>query len=285
MENRFTVTLDGDGIGRDGVPVGDFFEAVNGVQDAIAVMVQHLGGREVGPGQRPKWVRDQSRVWLKAIHHSSFVAELELKPPPDDQPYLEQFGRQALESMLSWDGTEPSSLPQAVTNRLLDIPDSLPNGVQVWYGTTHEPRKVEIKRNVRTKKAKADDTEALLSGWLKEVNWHLGTAQLHRHGSEYVRLNFYESLADDMLRLATQYVEVRGRGSIDERDRWGSVKVDEISGTRSGGEPFDMDEFLNNPNPKIFDPEKVVTASEPFDVDEFVRIIHEGRETRPEDYS
>ena len=36
--------------------------------------------------------------------------------------------------------------------------------------------------------------------------------------------------------------------------------------------------FLNDPNPKIFDPEKVVTACEPFDVDRFVGIIHEGRD-------
>ena len=31
-------------------------------------------------------------------------------------------------------------------------------------------------------------------------------------------------------------------------------------------------------NPKIFDPDNLVTASEPFDVDEFVAIIHAGRD-------
>ena len=45
-----------------------------------------------------------------------------------------------------------------------------------------------------------------------------------------------------------------------------------------GGELFDLEAFLNAPNPRIFDPERVVTASEPFDVDEFVRVIHEGRD-------
>ena len=47
---------------------------------------------------------------------------------------------------------------------------------------------------------------------------------------------------------------------------------------RTWNEPFDLEEFLNDPNPKIFDPDKVVTASEPFDVDEFIRIIHESRD-------
>ena len=82
----------------------------------------------------------------------------------------------------------------------------------------------------------------------------------------------------EMRRLATQFVEVRGNGLINKNDRWQWVLVEEITETRSSNEPFDMEAFLNNPNPKIFDPEKVVTASEPFDVDEFIRIIREGRE-------
>ena len=49
---------------------------------------------------------------------------------------------------------------------------------------------------------------------------------------------------------------------------------------RHWSEPFDLEKFLNDPNPKIFDPDKVITASEPFDVDEFVRFIHEGRDAR-----
>ena len=47
---------------------------------------------------------------------------------------------------------------------------------------------------------------------------------------------------------------------------------------RSWNEPFDLEAFLNDPNPKIFDPDKVVTASEPFDVDEFNRLIRESRD-------
>ena len=81
-----------------------------------------------------------------------------------------------------------------------------------------------------------------------------------------------------MQRLATQFVEVRGSGRFSADDEWVSVQVDSISGTPSGHEPFDLDAVLNNPNPKLFDPDNVVTASEPFDVDEFVRVIHEGRD-------
>ena len=128
-----------------------------------------------------------------------------------------------------------------------------------------------------------EDEEALLYGWLKAVNWVDGTAQLHRYRDGYVRLRFDESLGDEMHRLARQYVEVRGRGRIDESDRWEIVKVEEISGTRSWREPGDIDALLNNPNPKVFDPDNIIRASEPFDADEFNRIIREGRNVRYQD--
>lgn len=51
----------------------------------------------------------------------------------------------------------------------------------------------------------------------------------------------------------------------------------------SGAEPFDLDGFLNNPNPRTIDPDGMVTASEPFNVDDFVRTIHEGRDVKPKD--
>ena len=131
----------------------------------------------------------------------------------------------------------------------------------------------------------SEPEEALLFGCLREVNWATGTAQLHDDGGGYVALRFEPSLGDDMRRLATEYVEVRGRGQFDKDDRWTSVKVEQVSGTRSWREPFDIDAFLNDPNPKIFDPDKVVTVSEPFDVDEFIRVIHEGRDAGYEEPS
>ena len=121
--------------------------------------------------------------------------------------------------------------------------------------------------------------EALLFGWLREVNWATGTAQLHDYGGGYVPLRFDPALGDDMRRLATEYVEVRGKGRFDQGDGWTSVQVEQVSGTRSWREPFDIDAFLNNPNPKIFDPEKVVTidiSDEEFE--DFLRAIHEGRD-------
>ena len=47
---------------------------------------------------------------------------------------------------------------------------------------------------------------------------------------------------------------------------------------RHWSEPFDLEAFLNDPNPKIFDPDKVVISSRPFDVDAFNSLIRESRD-------
>ena len=122
------------------------------------------------------------------------------------------------------------------------------------------------------------DESALVEGRLMAVNWAYGTAELHYIPQRIVLLRFDPALNDDMRRLATQYVEIRGRGRFKDNDEWDVIYVEQITSTRSWSEPFDLDAFRNDPNPKIFDLEKVVTVSEPFDVDEFIRVIHEGRD-------
>lgn len=119
--------------------------------------------------------------------------------------------------------------------------------------------------------------EVLLSGWLRAVNCGKGTAQLHRHNDRHVNLSFAASLNKKMKQLETLYVEARGRGRLNPDGRWATIKLEQISGTRSWSEPFDLAAFKNNPNPKIFDPDNLVTASEPFDVDEFLAAIYESR--------
>ena len=139
-------------------------------------------------------------------------------------------------------------------------------------------RPAEKKQKSDKTKSPILDESALVEGRLMEVNWACGTAELHYIPQRIVPLRFDPALNDDMRRLATQYVEIRGRGRFKDNDEWDVIYVEQITDTRSWSEPFDLNAFRNNPNPKIFDPDKVVTVSEPFDVDEFIRIIREGRD-------
>ncbi len=275
--NRLFLTFEGPRVGEDGLPVDAFTQTLTGMQDAMRLMVEHLGGRRPGPGQPPRWVREQSRLQLTAVRPGSLVAELAM-PQPDGQLTLEDHAFQALTAICNWDGSQVSTLPTAVTDRLYDMASALPENVRLWLGNAETHRKTEVTRPHCAARSTVQGEEALLYGWLKEVNWHKGTAQLHDYSGSYVRLRFGGEYAQDMLRLATQYVEIRGRGAFNQGGNWTTIGVEEIAAARSLGEPFVMEQFLNDPNPKILDSDNLVTASEPFDVDEFVRSIHAGRD-------
>jgi hypothetical protein len=115
---------------------------------------------------------------------------------------------------------------------------------------------------------------ALIQGRLCEVDPKLRTAKIDAYFDGRVPLRFAASLEREMLRLEAKFVKVWGRGWIDDAaDKWVVIEVEKIVRPRTRT----IDEILNDPNPRIFDPDNVVTASEPFDVDEFLRGIYEAR--------
>ena len=203
------------------------------------------------------------------------------EPAPEQLPLDEgencNFGPEALKAIRDWDGGESSSLPEHVSATLLAIAHDMSEGLDAWIGSVEQPRRVRIPRKNPKKSADPKTYEALLQGWLREVNWQQGTARLYDYGGDYIPLRFEKSLGDDMRRLATQFVDVTGKGKFNANDDWISVQVEKISGFERPAKPFDMEAFRNNPNRKVFRREDMVTSSEPFDVDEFIRIIKEGR--------
>ena len=278
MTNELYVTFEGPQISEQGVvPVDALVSALQGVQDALQLMVEHLSEYQRKPGKPPKWIKEQSSLQLAATRPGSFVAALTLGSTAIWSEEMVSYGEQAFHALQRWDG-EDTSLPKTVVTRLRRLPNNLPPNVRLWLGDSEAPKRVEIRRRGWVMRPTPEAEQALIYGWLKMVNWDKRTAQLHRYRDRYVLLRFDSAMDEEMRRLATRFVEVRGGGFINENDQWQWVWVDEIFETRSTSKPFDMEAFLNDPNPKVFDPETVVTASEPFDVDEFIRAIREGRD-------
>ena len=276
------VTFEGRGV-ESGVPLEDLQKTLQHVQRALRIMVGKLAGIEHKLGRPSKMLRQESMLRLRATSPGSLVAELVLSPPNDTHRFEQQtYGQRALNRILDWQA-EDESFPETVANELHAISSDLsPDVSAVRLGDPHTGRFVEFRRTFR--RTNRDQTAAdrvdvaLIHGWLNEVNWNKRTAQLHRSDGNYVQLRFDAAHDGDMQRLVTRYVEVGGQGEFNNDGDWQTVHVKRISETRSRREPFDLDEFLNDPNPKIFDPEKIFTTSQPFDVDEFVSTIHEGRD-------
>lgn len=109
--------------------------------------------------------------------------------------------------------------------------------------------------------------EALLRGWLRDVDPDAKTALLHDFASNAIPLRFSRDLGGAVCGLETRHVEVRGSGRFNGNDEWVAVEVASIVAT---GSPRDA-------LPATAKAGGIVTASEPFDVDEFNRMILDGR--------
>jgi hypothetical protein len=281
MQNEpLVVTLDTSGDPtQEGASLDDFRRVLDGLSRAMRLMVEFLDEREMTPGQPPNRVREQSGLQIAPLKTGSLGAELTYALPDGKQLRLENYGPQALEALREWDGTDESTLPGSVTECLYETASSLGRNARLYLGSRAEPKRVPVAERRRADRSKTGTEEALLAGWLREVNWHRGTAQLHDSTGSYVSLRFDPPQADEMRRLATQYVEVQGSGRFNDQDEWITVRVEQLRETQAWSEPFDLDAFLNNPEPKIFNPDELVRidlTDEEWEA--FNQVIREGRE-------
>ncbi len=281
LKNQLHITFEGPHVGEDGLAVEDLWKTLTHVQRAVRLMVGHLMGAGTSRRGRPsKLVCEQSALRLVRTSPGSFVAELELSPPYGAQLELRHYGAQAVHDILNWNGTQDPSLPQKVVHELTAMPNALSEEIDLIRLRSPDTEGCLTLTRIKhvCERATSEEVDATLQGRLMMVNWNRRTAQLHNYGDDYVRLRFDAVLDEAMQRLATQYVEVTGRGHFVTDGNWGDFHVEQLRATRSWVEPFDLNNLLNDPNPKVFDPEKVVRASEPTDVDEFMRAIREGRD-------
>ena len=277
MAKILFVTFDGAGADKGGVGVDCLIVTLSAVQDAARIVANDLAARSPDAANPPK---DAAAMRFVSVSEGSFAAQLALESAANGDERADDYGARAIDAILNWDGGyEDSALPDEAVEKLHGIYPALPMDMRVWLGGIENRLAVEIKRVIHAVKTATSEPErAVLHGWLKEVNWDKRTAQLHRYGVKgHIRLRFAESLDREMIRMATRYVEISGVGRFNANDDWTTVRVDAITAADTGGEPFDLDAFLNNPNRKIFRSEDVVRASEPFDVDAFNRAIREGR--------
>ena len=205
MTNQLLVTFEGPFIDEDGVPLDDLQVTLQRVQKAVRLMVGHLTGWVSQRGRPPDLVRQESMLRLCSTSRGSLVAELIVSPPPGRQRSLEDYGPIALGRIVGWqvdreDSSEP--FPSEVAEELNAIGSGLSTEVSLVRLTdSSNGRCVELRRTPRTKPIADPSEEALVQGWLKEVNWDRRTAQLHRSYGRYVPLRFDNSLDEEMLQL------------------------------------------------------------------------------------
>ena len=282
VTNQLKVTFDGPGI-SEGVPLADLNKTLTHVQNAMRLMVENLAGVEHKPGRPSKWIRAQSSLMLRGTSPGSLVVELELSK--ERERYLEQdYGLKSLDAILNWQPDDDQSLPDEVDAELKSIGKGISLGINlVMLGDHYNPRRVTIPRidSGQIPVSLASRTEeAIVHGYLMEIDWARNTARLDPRASKPIRLRFDADFHNEMRHLSTKFVKITGKGNLNKDDEWTSITVDTIEGDRHWSQPFDMSDISKSP--KIFRSADGLLIDDPFesdqDLQEFIRVIHEGRD-------
>ena len=230
--NQLLVTLDGPGLDESGLAVEEFTFVLTGIQQAMQIMVGHLAHSHPGPWRLTRWAPAEVKLLLATMRPDSFVAELSVFPTADAEFDFPNFVPTALDALLKWDGGEDSTLPWPVADRLYRVASGLPDGWRLWLGNPDGSSKIEVRRSEDVSNSAYIIDVPHLRGWLKAVNWDTGTAELHEYPDGHIPLQFESGLGEDMCRLATRYVNVKGKGLVSKHDEFIYVRVEKIRGNR-----------------------------------------------------
>ena len=292
-DGEMQLSLSGPEVGSGTAPLSDFTERANTVETFIYRIVEWMGGSSFREKGAPKkHIQDNYRTFASVPRTGSFSTSLKLGRPTgqrtlDTSEIVSEF-MDLMELANSSDIAEMEARVSdpAYLRKFRELAEDIaPDGERIHQvGFTAirngNTRSVSITKPAAAlpKPVRRSEAAALLHGWLNEVNWDRHTAQLHGNDGGYIQLRFDDALSQDMRRLATQYVEVRGNGSFNKDDQWTSVRVEHIAGTENWRKPSDIEALQEEPNPKIFHSGEILRSSDPFDVDEFIRSVRNGRE-------
>ena len=281
MSDKLLVRFEGLDISEEGVSLDDLQKTLRHVQNAFRYMVRHVAG--YSRGRQPEWLRKESELRLTGTSPGSLVAELSVAST-DELNESNRPGQEAIALLLEEEGVD--LWPERVTKEWFRIGQDLSPQIDIVsleHPSSGHRREFQRDEDVFMVGAPALQLaptmeKALLYGRLRAVDWVERTAKLVPYQGRPVNLRFDADNDRQMLALAMQFVEVRGQGEFDHRDQWRYIQVENIQGTRSWNEPFELDTVLSVPNPKVFDPDEVVRASEPFDVDDFLQFLNDSRD-------
>ena len=296
-DGEMQLSLSGPEVGSGTALLSDLTRIVGNVEDFIYRIIEwtrDLPFRE--RGRLPKDIKDNYRTFASVPRSGSFAISLKLGSPIGQlsssgmsetskiiNEFMDIIELAYSSNIMKMEARVPDPAYLRKFRELAE--DIAPDGERIHQvGFTAirngNTRSVSITKPAAAlpKPARRSEEAALLHGWLNEVNWDRHTAQLHGNDGGYIQLRFDDALSQDMRRLATQYVEVRGNGSFNQDDQWTSVRVEHIAGTENWRKPSDIEALQEEPNPKIFHSGEILRSSDPFDVDEFIRSVRNGRE-------
>jgi len=238
LSRSIRATFEGPDVGVGWVSVPDLLAVVQGLQDAITVVIEDLWGRSHTRGPVPAEIRQQATMLFGDIMPGSFVATLKLERPTAQQTEMFDVQPQAVERLM--DGIQAHA-----EGRTADLPDEALRSIQAL---TLRIRRTEGRlvleggvsaRRVVLSAEMVTPPEVLpphprsrqvrLSGRLLEIDYRDHSAEVWDPLGQMTRIRFNEDQGAVIDAARQQHVTVDGIVEIGPSGRAGPVSLQAVT--------------------------------------------------------
>ena len=241
LSRSIRATFEGPDIGPGWVPVPDLLAVLDGLQNAVTIVMEDLWGRTHTRGRVPADIQGPATLRLGDVRIGSFAATLQLERPPSDQREMFDMQPRAIDRLMggieAHAGGRPSDLPAealrhvaAVAARIRRSTDSL-----VLEGGTSLRRVVLSAATVADPELPAlpiGPRKVRLSGRLLEIDYRDRSAEVWDPLGHMTRFRFTEDQRLEVDAARQRQVTVEGVVDVGPSGRPGPVSLQAVTAVR-----------------------------------------------------
>lgn len=241
LARSIKTTFEGPDIGPGWVPVPDLLAVLDGLQNAIVIVVEDLWGRRHRPGPVPSEIQRQATLQFGDVRVGSFGATLTLQAPKRDEPEMFDIQPEAIDRLLM-------GIEDQVAGRVPDLPGEARRHIETVAARIRRTEDRLILEGGRARKhiVISSDTVAppelptrvsaphtvRLTGRLLEIDYRDRSAEVWDPLGRMTRIRFSEEQRDQVDAAREQHVAVEGRLDVTPSGRSGLLMLESLTSVR-----------------------------------------------------
>lgn len=237
LTRSIVTTFEGPDIGPGWVPVRSLVAVLDGLQNAIVIVVEDLWGRQHRPGPIPAEIQHQATFRFGDVRAGSFSATLTLQPPKSNEPRMFDVQPDAVERLLT-------GIANQLAGRATDLPgealrhiETLAEQVRrtgdrlILEGGRAGKRVVisaETVARPELRPQEPEDRKVSVIGRLLEIDYKDRRAEVWDAQGKMTRIRFTEDQREQVDAARQQLVAVEGRQEVAPSGKSGPITLEKL---------------------------------------------------------
>jgi hypothetical protein len=241
LARSIKTTFEGPDIGPGWVPVPDLLAVLDGLQNAIVIVVEDLWGRRHKPGPVPSEIQRQATLQFGDVQVGSFGATLTLRAPKRHEPEMFDIQPEAIDRLLT-------GIEDQVAGRVPDLPGEARRHIETLAARIRRTEDRLILEGGRARKKVVISAETVapsellpqapearkirVTGRLLEIDYKDRSAEVWDPLGQMTRIRFTEDQREQVDAARQLQVAVEGRLEVAPSGKSGAITLELLEPVR-----------------------------------------------------